>query len=117
MIYVDTSAAFKLIKPEEHSGALAGYLGSRDDFVSSVLLAVELRRGALRSAPRVLPRVDLFLTRIELIEMDSTVVEKASRLPDPLLRSLDAVHVATALLLETDVDAAQAHGILTVRPT
>ena len=128
MIYVDTSAAFKLIKPEEHSAALVAYLDGRDDFVSSALLAVELRRGALRSAPRTLPRVDLFLASVEMVDMDPTVIEKASRLPDPLLRSLDAVHIATALLLEADVDvlvsydnrmltAARSLGIVAVRPT
>ena len=105
MIYVDTSAAFKLIRPELHSSALTSYLDGRDDLVSSMLLAVELRRGALRSAPRTLPRVDLLLSRVELVDMDLTVVESASRLPDPLLRSLDAIHVATALLLGSDVDA------------
>lgn len=44
MIYVDTSAAFKLMKPEVHFEALTHYLDARDDLVSSTLLAVELRR-------------------------------------------------------------------------
>ena len=128
MIYADTSAAFKLIKPELHSGALTDYLDGREDLVSSTLLALELRRGALRSAPRTLPRVDVFLTRVEMVDMDLTLIESASRLPDPLLRSLDAIHVATALLLGADVDAlvsydnrmlaaAHAYGIPTICPT
>lgn len=70
-----------------------------------------------------------FLARVDMIDVDSTVVESASRLlPDPLLRSLDAIHVATALLLESDFDvlvsydhrmlaAAQAYGIPTACPT
>jgi uncharacterized protein len=128
LIYVDTSAAFKLMKPEVHSDALTDYLGTHDDLVSSMLLAVELRRGALRSAPRTLPRVDLLLARVDLIDIDAVVVESASRLPDPLLRTLDAIHVATALLLGADVDAlvsydnrmltaAQAYDIPTACPT
>ena len=57
-----------------------------------------------------------------------TSAASASRLPDPLLRSLDAIHVATALLLGADVDAlvsydnrmlaaAHAYGIPTICPT
>lgn len=60
--------------------------------------------------------------------MDATVVESASRLPEPLLRTLDAIHVATALLLGADVDAlvsyddrmlsaAEAYDIPTACPT
>jgi predicted nucleic acid-binding protein len=104
LIYVDTSALIKLVKPEVHSDTLAAYLDVRDDLVSSSLLAVELRRGALRSAPRTLPRADLLLTRVEMIEMDATVVEAAGRLPDPMLRTLDAIHLATALLIRDEID-------------
>jgi predicted nucleic acid-binding protein len=59
----------------------------------------------LLSAPRALPRVDLLLSRVELISMDAPVVESASRLPDPMLRTLDAIHVATAVLIRDDIDA------------
>jgi uncharacterized protein len=104
LIYVDTSALLKLLKSETHSEALAAYLADRDDLVSSTLLAVELRRSALRSLPRSLPRVDILLSRVEMIDMDDVVVESASRLPDPMLRSLDAIHLATALLIRDEVD-------------
>jgi uncharacterized protein len=128
LIYVDTSALLKLLRPEDHSPALAAYLDGRADMVSSTLLAIELRRGALRSAPRALPRVDLLLSRVDMIDMDAPVVETASRMPDPLLRTLDAIHVATALLISDDIealvsydrrmlDAASAHGLPTASPS
>lgn len=128
MIYLDTSALLKLIIPEEHSEALSDYVDSRTDFVSSVVLAVEARRGALRKAPRTIPRVDVFLSGVDLVGVTAAIVETASRLPDPLLRSLDAIHVATAMLLGSDVDAlvsydnrmlsaAQAYDIPTACPT
>ena len=55
------------------------------------------------------------------------VVESASRLPDPMLRSLDAIHLATALVLREDLealvtyderlaDAAGAHGLTVASP-
>lgn len=59
--------------------------------------------------------------------MSPAIVESASRLPDPLLRSLDAIHLATAILLRSDLelfvtydsrlaDAAAAYGIPTAGP-
>jgi uncharacterized protein len=128
LIYLDTSALLKLIKPEVHSAAITAYVAERTDFVSSTLLAVEARRAALRRAPRTLPRVDVFLAGVEMISMSPAVVESASRLPDPLLRTLDAIHIATALLIRNDVDvlvsydqrllaAAAAYGLPTAAPT
>jgi uncharacterized protein len=127
LIYVDTSALLKLLRSETHSEALAAYLADRDDLVSSTLLAVELRRSALRSVPQSLPRVDILLSRVDMIDMDDVVVESASRLPDPTLRSLDAIHLATALLVRDEVDvlltyderladAARAHRLPTAAP-
>jgi predicted nucleic acid-binding protein len=60
--------------------------------------------------------------------MSPAIVESASRLPDPLLRSLDAIHLATAILLRSDLelfvtydsrlaDAAAAYGIPAAGPT
>ena len=109
--------------------ALRAYLGTATSgrLVSSTLLAVEARRGALRTSPRNLPRVDLLLADVVRIAMSDVVVEEASRLPDPFLRSLDAIHLATALLIREDVDAlltyddrlataARAHGIDVAAP-
>jgi predicted nucleic acid-binding protein len=128
LIYLDTSALLELVKPESHSGAITAYVADRTDFVSSTLLAVEARRAALRRAPRTLPRVDILLTGVEMISISPAVVESASRLPDPLLRTLDAIHVATALLIRKDIDvlvsydqrlltAAAAYGLPTATPT
>lgn len=108
MIYVDTSALLKLVKGEETGGpALRAYLSSfgSPHLVSSTLLAVEARRGILRNCPEALPRVDLLLSDVELLEMSAAIVESASRLPDPMLRSLDAIHLATALLLREELTA------------
>jgi predicted nucleic acid-binding protein len=129
LIYLDTSAFLKTMFDGPQSPAIARYLNAVDSprFVSSTLLAVEARRGALRVNPRRLPRVDLALLRVAQIEIDGPVVETASRLPDPMLRSLDAIHLATALLIRKDIDvllsydqrmlaAAAAHGLPTASP-
>jgi uncharacterized protein len=104
LIYLDTSALLKLVRAEPESAALVGYLRGRTGLVSSALLAVEARRAAIRGAPDQLPRIDLLLTRVDLVAISPAVVESASRLPDPLLRSLDAIHLATALLVREEVD-------------
>jgi uncharacterized protein len=131
LIYLDTSALLKLIKDDEREGpALRAYLRTATSgprLVSSTLLTVEARRGVLRTSPRNLPRVDLLLADVVCVPMSDVVVEEASRLPDPLRRSLDAIHLATALLIREDVDAlltyddrlaaaARAHGIDVAAP-
>lgn len=129
MIYVDTSALIKLVLEEAESAALRDYLRDRDarTLVSSKLLAVEARRGVLRTQPPKLPAVDHALSRITLLVISDVVIESAGRLPDPMLRSLDAIHLATALLIREDLDvlisyddrltaAATAHGLKTATP-
>lgn len=127
MIYLDTSAFLKLVWNEQGSVELLDRIGTRTDVGSSALLAVEARRGAARNEPTMLPRVDLLLSQLTLVAIGDAVVESASRLPARMLRSLDAIHLATALLLGTELvefvtydtrlaGAATTHGIRTVSP-
>lgn len=82
----------------------------------------------LRNDPALLARTDLALVDVEQVEVSAVVSKTASRLPDPTLRTLDAVHVATAVLIRQDVDvlltydrrmlaAAAAHGLPTTAST
>jgi predicted nucleic acid-binding protein len=107
VIYLDTSAFVKLIRGERETPALQAFLSDRPagPLVSSALLVVETRRAILREAPDQLTRADLLLTRIDQVEVTRSVLEAASRLPDPALRSLDAIHLATALQLGGDLEA------------
>jgi uncharacterized protein len=59
----------------------------------------------LSEAPDQLARADLLLTRIDQVDVTRSVLEAASRLPDPGLRSPDAIHLATALQLAGDLEA------------
>jgi hypothetical protein len=107
VIYLDTSAFVKLIWAEPESDALGRFLTRRPatPLVSSSLLTVETRRAVQREDPSALARADLLLTRVGRIGMTASVVESANRLPDRSLRSLDAIHLATALLLRVDLVA------------
>jgi uncharacterized protein len=106
VIYLDTSAFVKLIWAEPESDALSRFLAVQraTPLVSSALLTVETRRAVQREDPSALARADLLLTRVGRIGMTASLVESASRLPDRSLRSLDAIHLATALLLRDELD-------------
>ena len=107
MIYLDTSAFVKLVREERATPDLEAFLRQRSPatLVSSALLVVETRRAVLGQAPDLLARADLLLTRIDQVGITRAVLEAASRLPDPALRSLDAVHLATALQLHRELEA------------
>jgi uncharacterized protein len=126
LIYVDTSAFLKTVWHETESPALAEFLRDRPT-VSSALLAVEARRSTLREDSNLLPRADLLLEDVTQIDLSAAVLESASRLPGPHLRTLDAIHLATALLIRDDIEsvvtydsrllaAAEAHGLPTAAP-
>jgi uncharacterized protein len=107
VIYLDTSAFVKLVRGERDTPTLQEFLTERPGtpLVSSALLVVETRRAIVRQAPGELARADLLLTRIDQVDITRAVVEAASRLPDPTLRSLDAIHLATALQLGQELTA------------
>ena len=100
MIYLDSSAIVKLIRVEAESPALRDWLNRRDEpAVTSVLAEVEVPRALRRSAPAHLAAMPSVLARISRIDMDASVrATAAAYLPDAL-RSLDAIHLATAEVL------------------
>lgn len=105
--YVDTSAALKLLLEEEHSTHLYGmFEGTRDSvpWVSSEILRVELMRTVRRVAPVMLLEALETLEHLGFVHLATDVVDAAIREPDPALRSLDALHVATARVLGDQVE-------------
>jgi predicted nucleic acid-binding protein len=100
VIYLDSSAIVKLIKVEAESPALRDWLNGRDEPpVTSVLAEVEVPRALRRFGPSHLAAMPSILAQISRINMDSSVrATAAAYLPDAL-RSLDAIHLATAEVL------------------
>ena len=110
-VYLDTSAAAKLLIRESESMALGDYLDrvAPDGVpVSSALLETELRRFGLRLDLSQTAISDL-LDRVDLVEPDRSLFTEAGLLPGPNLRSLDALHVATALRVDASVVVAYDH--------
>jgi predicted nucleic acid-binding protein len=98
MLYLDTAALVKLVRPEPESEALADWLDARSPapWVSSVLVEVELPRALRRNEPALLGGVPAVIARLARYEIDEVVRATAAAYPDPNLRSLDAIHLATA---------------------
>ena len=98
MIYLDTSALVKLVRTEPESHALAGWLDERVNtpWVSSALIEVELPRAVIRADPTLIGTVPAVVARVARYEIDDVVRSAAGTFPDPDLRSLDAIHLATA---------------------
>jgi uncharacterized protein len=101
-VYVETSAAAKLVKDELESAELERYFDTGGaELVSTVLLTTELRRIGWRDN---IPTEDIagVLERCDLYELPATAFTQAGALPGPHLRSLDALHVVGALRLAAD---------------
>jgi uncharacterized protein len=107
VVYADASALVKLVREEAESDALRAYLNGAD-LVSSELVLTEIPRAVRRAVAQdpVLP-LDLLLERTgELIDvlalrpLDRALLAGAGALAEPVLRALDAIHVASAVDLD-----------------
>jgi predicted nucleic acid-binding protein len=101
--YLDSSAIVKLVIAEPQSAALRRYLGRRRPLVSSALARTEVVRAVLGEGERGLARARLVLARLDLVRVNDRVLEAAGELLPAELRSLDAIHLATARQLGSDL--------------
>ena len=100
-MYADSSALLKLLLDEPERDALESYLGGRPTLMSSAIATVEVTRAAVVANPSTgFERADRLLAGCELVEVDSPLLDQARRLADASLRALDAIHLASALLVE-----------------
>ena len=103
--YLDASAFVKLVVREPESDALAGALEGWPRRVSSSLLVVEAVRATARVSQEASRRAERVLGGVTLIPADLPLLRQAARLAPSALRSLDAVHLATALSLGNELGA------------
>ena len=99
MIYLDSAAIVKLVHAEAESAALRAWLSDRADtgWISSVLAEIESFRALARYAPEAAARLPAVLDQIDLIGMDAPIRILARTVRPATVRSLDAIHLGTAL--------------------
>lgn len=104
MIYLDSAAIVKLVRQEPESAALGVWLAERVKMprVSSVLAEVEVARAIARHSPESGPYIPPIMNTIARFDIDPVVRSVAAALPDRLLRSLDAIHLASAQVLAAE---------------
>lgn len=129
MIYLDSCALVKLAVEEAESSALRAWLDDRPDVprLSSSLIRVELPRSIMRSQPGAILQARAVVARTRRIAMTTEILDVATMLQPAALRSLDAIHLASAFAIhdrltafvsydERLADAARAAGLPVVSP-
>jgi len=101
--YLDSSAVVKLVVREPESDALRRYVGRRRPLVSSALVRTEVSRALLPRGSESVRRGNEIVARIDLVRINDRILRTAGSLLPIELRSLDAIHLATALELGHDL--------------
>jgi uncharacterized protein len=127
--YLDSSALVKLAVREPESTALRRYLRRRRPLIASALARTEVARALLSLGPQAVRRGhEVLLARVDLVRINDRVLDAAGAMLPVELRSLDAIHLATAQQLGADLArivtyddrmaaAANQLGLTVARPT
>jgi uncharacterized protein len=107
VIYLDSSALLKLLHEETESEILADWLAAHAEtpIVSSELAKVEVIRACRRINAATLPEATALLAGLDLIPLSGAVIDDAANVEGTTLRSLDAIHLVSALSIEAELSA------------
>ena len=128
--YLDASALVKLATPEAETDALRAVLDTFDARLTNRVATVEVARALLRrgvATSALAAEVSEAFLGLAITELDAAIAESAGRLEPPALRSLDAIHLASALALGDELaafvtydarlaEAARAAGLQVIAP-
>jgi predicted nucleic acid-binding protein len=97
----------RLVVKEAESGHLRRWLAARSEVVraSSGIARTELLRAVRRGAPSLVDLAQDVLATVHLVAVTPTVLHDAATVEPPALRTLDAIHLATARRIAGDLDA------------
>ena len=101
--YLDTSAFVKAPLGEPHAAVLAASADEWGMRTSSALMRVEATRACAQAGQAAVDAMSNALRRVVLVPVDDLVLDIAAHLGDPGIRSLDAIHLATAVSLGDDL--------------
>ena len=133
LFYLDASAVVKLVVEEPESDALRSFINGAD-LISCELILTEVPRAIRRASARderlpldlLMARAEQTIDSIALAPLDRGLLLAAGALAEPMLRALDAIHVAAAVDLgpidafvsydERQSAAARLAGVRTMSP-
>jgi len=107
-LYLDASALVKLVQVEAESAALQAYLAGHptDRRVTSLLSRTEVVRAVWSGGPPAQQQALIVLEQTEQVALNRAVLDHAGMLmPGVRLRTLDAIHLASALALGSELQA------------
>lgn len=128
VFYVDASAFLKLVARERHSGPMRRWAEANDgSLISSDLTRTEALRTARRHSQNGLAETRIRLEVLTTLSMTAEVFDRAAELDPQILRTLDALHLASALTLGEELEgivtydrrmaeAAALHGVRVISP-
>ena len=127
LVYLDASALLKLVVVEPETAALRSYLADQGRSVTSLISRIEVSRALARRDFLDAVALDELWARVNLLPVALGTAEAAGRLGPSTLRSLDAIHLASALSLLPELgpfvtydarlgDAARGIGLQVVAP-
>lgn len=96
--YADASALVRLVIAEPESASMSAFIESFDEVVTSRVGIIETRRTALRREGPI-GLLDTVLASVGALELDAAIAATAAVLEPSTLRTLDAIHLATAMAL------------------
>ena len=102
-IYLDSSALVKLVIAEPESRALRRSLQRQRPRITSALARTEVARATMPFGSEAMARSEAVLRRVEIVRINDRILRLAGSLEPSELRSLDAIHLATAQLIGSDL--------------
>lgn len=103
LAYLDSSAIVKLVRREDETEALQAILPSWPRRVSSQLAIVEVVRAVSRHGNEYTRKARRLLSGLYLIPITSELLSDAGHLDPPTIRTLDAMHLASARLVRAQI--------------
>lgn len=127
-VYLDASALVKLVLTEPETSVLRRYLRAEHRKVTNEIAVIEVTRAAGLADPSQQTRAETrrLLDETDLVQIDRDLIDRAAELASRRLRTLDALHLATALRAQPDelvaydqrlLDAAAEAGLATASPS
>lgn len=105
VVYVDASALAKLIVDETEGDDLRAFLAPIHRQATSIVGRVEVERTIARRAPARLAHVASLLDDLVFVGLEPDLAAAAATVGPPALRTLDAIHLASAAALGDDLEA------------